>query len=256
MSTQKYKITSNISAVQINFDGVNSDFYLRDNTAFKDKVISEVRWFAAPAAGRLCPFDGTQLMQSSLLGSFYTDLVKNDKEVFMQGMPLANLQLKNSIEVMLNKTINFNMSRIYTTDISGIGQLAGKSIMMYVEFGSRETDIDLFNIDKRNAVTVHISSNAKRLCLGTYIDTYIHSMGKRVLAVSSKITAGAFYISLRDRGGHIFEYVPSDRIEENNSNDNEIREPMLLDGFDVDFRDSWIDNATSGMMTFDLTFYY
>jgi len=249
----KDNIISNVSMIQLNFDGINPEVYLYDNTNFNGKTINEIRAFVAPAGETLySPFDGRTLLDGTLLSNLYIDLVRNDKSVIIQGLNLLNLDVMANTRNPIDEVLNFNMSKVTYIDNSTLSQTAGKCILLYVYYDCEQREE---SNDSINSVSLAISNSNDVVCLKDYITDYIGQQGCRIVGIETETRVGAFYLSLRDKSNRTFEYFTNLRTEQNESG-VVLKRYVKLNDYDIDFRNSYIYNATTGVYQTILTLYY
>lgn len=250
----KVQILSNVSMIQINFDGINADVYLKENTMYRNKVITDIRAFVAPSGSTIySPFDGKQLLDASYLDRLYIDLVRDDKTIVAEGLNLKQLDIMANAITSINEVLNFSMSKVSYMDDATLSQTAGKCVLLYVYYDTITTSE---SSDMIYSVSIPIARTDAVVCLQDYISDYIGQQNQRVVGIESKTLAGNWFLSLRDKSGKTFEYYPSDRLEMNDKYNTHLIHPTLLDCFDVDFRNSYIYNATTGLYQTNITFFY
>ena len=234
----KVQVISNVSMIQINFDGVNADVYLKENTMYRNKVITDIRAFVAPNGSTIySPFDGKQVLDTTYLDRLYIDLVRDDKSVVCEGLNLKQLDIQANAITSINEVLNFSMSKVTYIDDSTLAQTAGKCVLLYVYYDTiTTTESD----DMIYSVSIPIARTDAVACLQDYISDYIGQQNQRVVGIEAKTLAGSWFISLRTKDGKTFEYYPSDRLEMNDKYNSHLIHPTLLDNYDVDFRNSYI----------------
>lgn len=246
----------NISMIQINFDGVNADFYLFENTNFHGKVINEIRLYAAPSGIAVqSPFDGRQLLDESLLSNLYVNMVRDDKTVVSNGLNGKEIDMIANKSWPIDDRINFTMSFIRYNDPATLASTSGKCILVYVYYDTVECDNSMADMPA-SGVTVEIETSAQAVKLSDYITDYIGQQSQRVKALDAVTSSGGhWFLSLRDIAGRTCEYLPDRRLQMNDGT-LPVQYPFAFDDYDVDFRNSWLYNVGGGTLKVAINFYY
>ena len=246
------KVFNNISVKQITFDGVTTDFYLSDNVYYRDKVISQIRFFAVPQGQTMtAPFEGASLIDESELKNFIVTFQKDNKQVLAQNFNMGNIGMRSNIYHTIDSKIDFNLS--YITYLGNPASLSGKAVLMYVYWDVLDEDDEIAqDITSCVSFSVQTSNPVK---ISDYIDEWIRRDGKTVKAISC-YGSDLFYVDLREQSGRVFEKVPSVRLLENTGTGTFVaKRPMYLNDFDVDFKNSWIIPAQSAIDVRILIYY-
>lgn len=258
------KVYNNIELLQVNLSSGNDRFYFPDNSKLNGKVINSLSFYGALLSER-SPFDGRQVLGYQELQYCYISVVKDNKEVLHENVPLSQSVLNKLVRVDINSVIDFNLCSV---SYVGNGNLDNLCLLVYATYDTKEVEDYMQPVE--NIVTINVNTNERAIRLDSLIDDYIIAQKRTIKRVecfmsSNELVSPSFYLDMRDYGGRSFKYVPWIRMMNGTPNDSDLGQipvdPLLLDDFNVDFRNSWIINsgiASQGNATLNTTilFYY
>lgn len=246
-----WKLRKNIDLAQINLNNADGKFYLPENVDFRDKVIDEIIFVCDDKnIGARSPFDGRELVSGDELGNFYIELINDERKVFFEQVSAINCSAYQNAPLPINSKISLKLSNI---NYVGTQDVSAKCILLYVVYSTAaatEDELPTNSVSK----TITIPAGTSSVNLSDYIDDYIRRIGARVRAIEADTNA-PFYLDLQTKNGNLFRMVASQIFDTDKSKPH--AQPLLLDEFDVDFKNSKIFPAQTETATnIVLTFYY
>lgn len=246
------KIYNNIELLQINLSSATDRFYFPDNSKLNGKKINSLSFYGSPFLGmEQSPFDGREVVYYGHLQQMYLQVIKDSKDVLHENVPLSQSTINKLIRVDINSAIDLQLCAVNYVG-STPEELDGKCLLVYATYDTIEDNEYVPQVE--NVVTVDLTTKERAVRLDTLIDDYIIAQGKKIKRIevvpySSDLEHihNFFYLDLREYGGRSFKYVPMLRMVNGGMAEVDLAnlpiEPLLLNDFNVDFRNSWIINS-------------
>lgn len=246
------KIYNNIEMLQINLSSATDRFYFPDNSKLNGKKINSLSFYGSPFFKmEQSPFDGREVVYYGVLQKMYLQVIKDSKDVLHENVPLSQSTINKLIRVDINSAIDLQLCAVNYVG-STPEELDGKCLLVYATYDTIEDNEDIPQVE--NVVTVNLTTKERAVRLDTLIDDYIIAQGKKIKRIEvlpdfsdQQNIHSFFYLDLREYGGRSFKYVPMLRMVNGGFTDAELStlpiEPLLLNDFNVDFRNSWLINS-------------
>lgn len=246
------KIYNNIELLQINLSSATDRFYFPNNSKLNGKKINSLSFYGSPFFGmEQSPFDGREVVYYGHLQQMYLQVIKDSKDVLHENVPLSQSTINKLIRVDINSSIDLQLCAVNYVG-STPEELDGKCLLVYATYDTIEDNEYVPQVE--NVVTVNLTTKERAVRLDTLIDDYIIAQGKKIKRIEvvpyfsdQQNIHSFFYLDLREYGGRSFKYVPMLRMCNGGFTDAELSslpiEPLLLNDFNVDFRNSWIINS-------------
>lgn len=245
------KIHSNIDLVQINL-GSDNRYYLPESVDFSGKKINGLSILSARTGETtLSPFDARTLVDESELGNFYLELYNSDGKKIQQNLNAMNCNTRGNVRFYVDSIISLKLSNI---TYIGSTVFTDKCLLLYVSYDNIiSPDVEISN----RQLSIKIITDKSSVKLSDYVDEYIRRIGARVKAIEAYFEVGNnFYLDLREDSGKVFRMVPGDLLFANGLGLGKKIQPMLVNDFNIDFKNSYLYNATTGEITVRLTLYF
>lgn len=245
------KIHSNIDLVQINL-GSDNRYYLPESVDFSGKKINGLSILSARTGETtLSPFDDRTLVDESELENFYLELYNESGKKIQQNLNALNCNTRGNVRFYADSIISLKLSNI---TYLGSTIFTDKCLLIYVSYDNIfSNDVEISN----RQLSIKIITDKTSVRLSEYVDEYIRRIGARVQAIEAYFDVGnTFYLDLRENGGKVFRMVSGDLFFANGLGLGTKNQPMLLNDFDIDFKNSYLHNSTTGTITVRLTLYF
>ena len=252
MIAELYK---NIDLVQVDVEAGAEELQFPKNVDWASRKIDKLI-LAAPTASCLSPIDGqTDVYTRSDIADLFLDLYKADESELAHYVSFENFLHTNNHPVRIDSALSLNLSRmIFTTPAPKAGCL-----LFYVFYDTKEK-IDYTPSQKNVTITLPMVANEK-ISFRDIVDTYVHIVGQKVRGLQIWDTDNnPVYLTLRDYQytyviNSLYSGLARPQMAGATCEETQIA-PLLLDSIDIDFDNSFVQNATAGAITLTMTIEY
>ena len=266
MNVQVYK---NVDLVQINLKAGVSEYFLPQNVVWADEVVDKILVYATEVGGGcVSPIDGIrELYALEDTPNMFFKLYSKDEQELADDLCVQNMLYVNNCPIEINSKLSLKLSRLFFSR----PPVKDGCLLLYVFWGTKVIENDE---RPKNSITVTVNLDGKKdIAFDSFIDTYIHSQGKRVKGIAAWVGdiyghPTGVYITLRDHNYRtIVNTLSVDMCRPmmgtlsnsgsywGSAQDVQIN-PMYLDDEDVNFANSFIHNPDGFTEDLKITILY
>ena len=251
------KVYNNIEQIQINLSSNQDRYYLPENSSIFNRKIDEISFYAPSESGVISPVDGSELITVDVLGKFFLNVTKADRNELHNNVSCYLTQLTRNLRLPVNNVITPNLSSInYVGTEEEKELLDGKCLIMYITYETLNEDTTLSS----NQVTINLQSDKTVTKITDLIDYYLISQLRtcKAIEVVSATGSARFYLDFKTYENRAFRYIPSERIEAIVANREDYKvNKLLLNDFNFDFDNCFVIKAEEEKtINAQIIFYY